>query len=207
MAETHYSLNRDLDEARAMVEGLDDYVQGDRLYGSVEGAGMYSADSTMPSLTIGGLLLRLHRLHKLEGQMSPEQKAILTIIETEHERVRKEWSVHYLQKLANEAGARLHSLEAFFAECEDDPEGCAGAYLPEAQRRTILQDIVDALSEYHMPDSGLDHSLKSHDVQLRRLTEPTDFIWDAKLQTVYPREKYWWLYVEPTGETEEQEVE
>ena len=207
MAETRYSLDRDLEEARAMVEGLDDYVQGEVLYGSVGGAGLYSADSSMPSLTIGGLLLRLHRLHKLEGQMSPEQKAILTVIETEHDRVRNEWSVHYIQKASNEAGARLRSLEAYFAECEDDPEACAGAYLPEAQRRTILQDIVDGLNQYHMPDSGLDRSLKSHDTQLRRFTEQTAFIWDARLQPVYPQEKYWWLYAEPTGQTEEQEVE
>jgi len=207
MAETHYSLNRDLEEARAMAEGLDDYVQSEMLYGSVQGAGIFSADSSMPSLTIGGLLLRLHRLQKLEGQMSLEQKAILTVIQTEHDRVRNEWSVHYIQKVSNEADARLRGLEAFFAECDGDPEGCANAYWPEAQRRTILQEIVDALNKYKMPDSDLDRSLKSHDAQLRRLTEPTDFIWDAKLQPVYPQEKYWWLYAEPTGETEEQEVE
>ncbi len=207
MAETHYSLNRDLEEARAMVEGLDDYVRGDVLYGSVQGEGMYSADSSMPSLTIGGLLLRLHRLHKLESQMSPEQKTSLTLIETEHERVRNEWSVHYIQKVSNESGARLRSLEAFFAECEDDSEACANAYLPEAQRRTILQEIVEGLTQYHMPDNGLDRSLKTHDAQLRRLTEPSNFVWDAKLQPIYPQEKYWWLYVEPTGETQEHEVE
>src|SRR5215216_4506295 len=113
--ETRYSLDRDLSEARAMVEHLESYLLGDELYGSV--GGMYGGEPDMPSLTVGALLLRVNRLHKLADLMSFDQRAILTEIESEHERVRGQWNDAYMRKAHREAGARLHSLEAFFAEC------------------------------------------------------------------------------------------
>lgn len=197
-----YQLERDLAEAAAMANELEDYVRGEVLYGSV--GGMFAGDPDLPSLTVGNLLARLRRLQKLEGQMSPEQRALLTQIEADHARVRDEWTVHYIGKAANEAGARLRSLEAFIAECEDAPEACAANYLPEAQRRTVIQEIVDGLQGQQLPDSGLDRTMQRVDSQLRRLTEEGNFIWDAVLEPVYPRSKFWWLYHWPkAGERDE----
>ena len=204
MAEVNYSLDRDLEEARVLAQGLEDYVRGDRLYGSA-GGGLFSTAADMPSLTIGQLLLRLRRLQALESQMTPEQKAILTEAEAEHDRVRKEWAVHYGDKIRDEAAARLRSLEAFFAESADAPEACAEAYLPEALGRTILHEIVTALNRYNMADVDFDRSLAQRDTQLRRFTEPSDFLWSETLRPVYPEETYWWLYVRPM--VEEREVE
>jgi hypothetical protein len=151
----------------------------------------------MPSLTIGALLMRLHRLKKLEGHLNSAQKATLTNIEMLHDDVRQRQTGRYHEKVVNEAGARLRALEAFFAECEDDPQTCAESYLPEAQRRTIVQDIVDALHRYNLPLIDFDNTLRQRDTQLRRFTSPSDFIWSAELQPAYPQETYWWLYARP----------
>lgn len=196
--EVDYRLDRDLEEARAMAEALENYVTGGELYGSVEG--MFSTDPDMPTLTLGALLMRLHRLQALESQMTPEQKALLTFVEAENDRVRTDWREHYQGKLHNEAGARLHSLEAFFAECEDNPQACAGDYLPEAARRTMLEAIVDTLKRYNMAEIDLGRSLRERDTQIKRFTEPSAFIWDTALQTAYPQAKYWWLYERPAVE-------
>ncbi len=195
--ETPYSLDRDLGEARAMAEGLESYVRGGQLYGTVNDGGMFSTVDDMPSLTIGALLLRLRRLQALERQMTPEQKAILTEIEAGHDAVRSDWQEHYRGMLHNEAGARLRSLEAYLAECDGSPDTCAGDYLPEALRRTMLQEIADALHRYHLPEIDLPKTLRDRDVQLRRFTEPSDFIWDAALRVAYPQDKFWWLYERP----------
>lgn len=203
--EVHYSLERDLAEARAMANGLEEYVRGGELYGSVDDGGMYSTDPNMPSLTLGAFLVRLRRLAWLEDRMTPEQKAVLTEIEAEHERVRTDWAYHYQGKLHNEAGARLHSLEAFFAECEDNRRACHDDYLPEALRRTMLEEIVDALHRYHMPLIDLNTSLQQRDTQLRRLTKRTTFIWDDRLRPVYPEAKFWWLYARPPVEEREEQ--
>lgn len=195
MAETHYHLDRDLEEAREMALGLEEYVRGENLYGTV--SGMYASDPDVPSLTIGNLLMRLRRLKVLEGEMSPEQRAILTEAEAEHDRVRQEWVTHYIGKASNEVGARLRSITAFFAECEDAPENCAANYLPEARRRTVVQEIIDALQQHNLPDSGMDKSIKNVDSQLRRFIQPGAFIWDERLRPVYPHPAFWWLYERP----------
>lgn len=195
MTERNYSIERDLMEARVMAEGLEDYLRQDELYGSVDG--WYSTDPEMPSLTIGGLLLRLSRLQRLESQMSSAQKATLTEIEALHDSVRERLTGRYHEKAVNEAGSRLRALEAFFADCEDDPEACADAYLPEAQRRTIVEEIVNALKKYNLPVIDLAATLRQRDTALRRYTKPAPFVWSTDLQAVYPQEKYWWLYVRP----------
>jgi len=201
MAEINYLLDRDLSEANAMAEALENYVKGDDLYGSV--SGLYGTAPDMPSVTIGGLLTRLRRLKALEDQMTDVQKATLTNAEMLHDDVRQKHTGRYHEKVVNEAGARLRALEAFFAECEDDPQACADSYLPEAQRRTIVQEIVNALERYNLPVIHFDDTLRQRDAQLRRFTEPSEFIWSAELQRAYPEEVYWWLYARPKVEEAE----
>lgn len=195
MAETTYSLDHDLEEARDMAAALEDYVRGDSLYGSV--GGLYTSDPSVTSLTVGNLLLRLRRLHALKATLSPEQSAVLAQAQAEHDRVRGEWAVHYTQKATDEMTARLRSLANFAAECEDAPEACADNYLPEALRRTVVQELADAV-----PDTGMNSTVAERDHQLRRITAASPFPWDAALKPVYPQDKYWWLYARPTGETQ-----
>lgn len=197
MAETTYNVERDLEEARDMANGLEDYVRGDSVYGSV--GGMFAGDQSLPSLTIGNLLLRLRRLNALASLLSADQKAAFDAAKVEHDRVRKEWTVHYTQKASDEVHARLRSLSTFVGECEDAPEACADAYLPEALRRTVVQEIVDAV-----PEAAQRDDLSKSDSALRGLTESRDFLWDAALANIYPQSKFWWLYAQPTGEAREE---
>src|SRR5687767_518340 len=109
-----YSLERDLAEAQAMAETLLDYARGDQLYGTIDG--LFGTDPDMPSLTLGQFLLRLRRLQAQEADMTPEQKAILSMIEASHDSVRNGWTVHYNGKLVDEAQSRLNSIVAFLSE-------------------------------------------------------------------------------------------
>lgn len=189
-----YNLDRDLAEAKAIAENLIPYVYQDQLYGSI--GGLFGS-SRMPSVTVGALLLRLHRLHALESRMSDAQKATLTEIEALNEQARREWTVHYHEKLLSEAKSRLNVIEAFFADCEDNPRSCAANYPPEAMRRTIAQIILEALAQEHSADAELDRSVRKVDARLRRITAPADFILAAELEAAFPKETYWWLYVTP----------
>lgn len=195
MAETTYNLERDLAEARAMAQSLDDYVRSADLYGSVSGT--FSTDPNLPSLTIGALMMRLRRLRAQEGRMTDAQKAILTEIETENERVRRAWAEHYTRKAQREATSRLQSVDAFVAECEDDPEGCAEAYPSAARDRTLAQEAIRALVEQHLPDADLGDIARREDSQLQRFTEAGPFLWAKDLESIYPKDNYWWLYSQP----------
>lgn len=192
MSETTYSLERDLKEASAMAKALEEYVQHDELYGRV-GGGLFSS-TRMPSLTIGALLMRLRRLRAMEDQLSAEQRHQLRKAEREHERVKKEWAMHYHKKLLYEAHSRLKAMDHYFAESADDPRSAASGYLPEALRRTIVQEIANSLDA---PDEDLDKAMRKADSGLRRWVEPASFIWAPTLEPVYPKETYWWLYSRP----------
>lgn len=196
MSETIYDLARDLREAQAMANALVPYVHEDALYGKVGGGGLFSA-SAMPSLTIGALLMRTRRLRALEDQLSAPERGTLSAIEGQIESVRREWTLHFSEKLVKEANSRLRAIEQYFKECEDDPRLCAGAYLPEALRRTIVQEIAAALERYDLPVTDLQRSMQQVDGKLRRYTEPSEFIWASALQPVYPNPPYWWLYAKP----------
>ncbi len=189
MAETHYDLSRDLDEAKTMTDGLEDYVRGDELYGSGSG-GMFDADL---KLTIGALLLRLNRLTALQGRLSSAQWLTLTAVQAEHDRVRTQWAEHYLHKLEREATSRLQGIDRFISECADDPAGCGDHYLTTAQARTTLQAALDALPS----NAGVRQGVQSSDSQLKTLTEPSAFLWSPVLESLYPKGIYWWLYARP----------
>jgi hypothetical protein len=194
MSEANYSIDLDLVEAQALADHLVPYVYEPELYGSI--SGMFGS-SSMPSLTIGALQMRLHRLRVLEDQMTGAQKAILTDIEARNEQVRQEWMVHYDDKMVLEGRSRLKVIQAFFADCEDDPRSCANNYMPEALRRTIVEDILKAFKSYHVPSAELAEVARLNDTKLRRFTQPSDFIWASALQPAYPRDEYWWLYALP----------
>ncbi|MEP7293905.1 MAG: hypothetical protein ABI835_19105, partial [Chloroflexota bacterium] len=100
MSEANYTIDRDLTEAKALADHLIPYVYEDQVYGSI--GGMFGS-SNLPSLTVGALLMRLRRLHALEGQLSEAQKAQLAAIDAQNESARKEWTIHYHNKLAQEA--------------------------------------------------------------------------------------------------------
>lgn len=196
MAETIYNLSKDLREAEQMVQGLIPYVYEEQIYANVGTGGIFASKNT-PSLTLGALLMRLRRLHEQSNQMSDAQRATLERISYEHERVRNEWTLHYNNKLVQEANSRLKLLNQYFHDCQEDPRTCANAYLPEALRRTIVQEIADTLEQQNMASAELDNAIRNADSGLRRYTVPSDFIWSQELQPLYPKSRFWWLYAKP----------
>lgn len=199
MAELNYKLGRDIREAKAMTENLDQYVRGDQLYVQIGGLGAGLGGSRMPSLTVGALLLRLRRLTELKDQLTSEQKAEFDAVVAQHNTVRTEWRLHYDEKLAWEAKSRLDAMRQFFSECAENPRTCGGNYRPEALRRTIVQEIVDAMDEAGLEDDALRPKLKETDSRLHRFLKPAEFLWDAQIAAVYPDDKFWWLYQHPDG--------
>ena len=194
MSEANYTIERDLTEAKALADHLVPYVYEDQLYGSI--GGMFGSGS-MPSLTIGALLLRLHRLHALEGQLSDAQKTELASIDGQNESARKEWSVHYDGKLVQEATSRLKMMDRYFADCIEDPRSCATNYPPEALRRTVVAAIVKALAHDPAASGALGSTVSKIDSKLHRFAQPSDFLWASALEAAYPQSEYWWLYARP----------
>ena len=194
MTELNYSIERDLKELEAMAAALVPYVYEDELYGRV---GM-----NMPSLTVGAILLRLHRLRALENQLTPAQRAILDRAEAQVKSAQKEWDSHFQKKLVREAEARLRDIMTYIRETKESPQIAANAYLPEALRRTMIAEIMNAL-----PDKGdLVGRALLVDSELKNYLQDSDFIWAKSLQPVYPAERYWWLYKRPQPPNRKQDA-
>jgi hypothetical protein len=189
MGEQNYSIDSDLKEAQIMTSALTPYVYEEELYGKV--------GASMPRLTLGALLLRLRRLETLRGKMNSAQVGLLDQIEAQHESVRREWTTHYNQKLVQEASARLRDMQTYLKECREDPKACAGAYMPEALRRTMIQEVIQAAPEAELQGSDVAMRVKEVDGGLRRYVQKSDFIWSDILRAAYPVETYWWLYSRP----------
>lgn len=195
MGETNYNAEQDLNEAKKMAEGLEAYVLGDQVYGAI-GGGFFTG-GTLPSLTIGALLLRVHRLQAHAADLGPEQRAELKNIEREISRVQKEWTQHFSEKIEREASSRLQALGQYFHEMREDPRTGANAYLPEALRRTLIATLLQAMHTYGIDPGDLAQRVNSADTALRSITEPGPFLWSSALEPVYPKRDYWWLYVQP----------
>ena len=189
-----YDLERDLSQLEEMTERLSDYLLGAALYMPVGG---FFRASTMPQLTLGALLLRRRRLTELRASLKREQAARLDAALRLHDQAQAEWTLHYEKKLQQEVLSRLKVMRAFFAECSESSRDCASAYPIEALRRTIVQEVVLAMDEFGYETGELAASLRQTDGALRRILRAGDFIWSARLESVYPREGFWWLYGSP----------
>lgn len=189
MGEQNYSIDTDLKEVKAMVEALTPYIYQDVLYGEI---GLSSA-----RLTPGAVLLRLGRLRTLRSQMNASQGAAFDQIDTQHASIHKEWNMAYSKKLLQEADTRLRDIHTYINECKEDPRACANAYMPEALRRTIIQEILTTLPAADRANANLDGRIKATDEMLRRFVKEPGFIWSEILRPVYPQETYWWLYGRP----------
>ncbi len=185
MIEQNYSIEHDLKELQAMAAALVPYIYEDELYGRV---GM-----NMPSLTVGAVLLRLHRLRALENQLTPQQRTVLDQAEAQVAEIKKEWGSHFEKKLLREAEARLRDIMTYTREAKEAPRSAANAYMPEALRRSMVQEILNALPN----DSELVSRARQADSALKSYLEDTHFIWAAALQPVYPADQFWWLYKQP----------
>lgn len=192
---SNYSLDRDLKELAKMADAIKQYMHSDDLYMSVGGG--FFGSSNMPQLTTGVLLLRIRRLNHFRDQMNASQIATLDKALEQYETARTEWAVHAEKKMVREGMSRLKAMNEFFRECRDSMKTCHNVYLPEALRRTLVQELLIA-----MDAQGLDtHEVitQSHkvDSELRRWVTAGDFIWSEELKPVYPADTFWWLYGRP----------
>lgn len=183
-----YELQRDLREAEAMVAGLENYLRGERLYGSVGGGFSFGR---MPALTVGALELRLRRLALLAGERAADLQA-------RRDAVRGEWPLHYRRKALREAHSRLDTMGRYLQDMGGDPLQAARNWQPELLRRSIVEELRRALLDDGHDDAALEAKARQIDALLAAIADdPCDFLWDAQLLPVYPAADFPWLYRRP----------
>ncbi|MCD4686177.1 MAG: hypothetical protein K8S97_09595 [Anaerolineae bacterium] len=181
-----FDLNRDVQVVVAMASRLTPYLYENELYG-------YLAND-MPRLTVGGLLLRLYRLTRLEAHLDANQQTRVNDARINFEAECAKWAVHYERKLQRELQARITALEYFLGECSDDRAICAAGYPTQAEKRTMIQHLQDEAAEHNVLSPETQARVIHVDEHLRRVVRASDFITDDRLKDVYPAAQFWWLY-------------
>lgn len=179
-----FNLERDLRVLVTMTANLTPYLYKSEMYGQLSG--------DLPKLTLGGLLLRLYRLSHMN--LSATQQNQVREAQRQFDAARSEWSVHYNNKVQQELRTRLEASSQFLIECAEDIAMCAASYPSQAEKRTMIEHLKDEAEARGILTDDVQLRLRQMDNKLQRYLQDGEFISDARLQSVYPRDKFWWLY-------------
>lgn len=182
-------LQWDLAALEAMAAEMDDYLQSDVLFWP-----MSQAD--LPRLTLGGYLMRQHRLLGLRDLLSMQEQDRLHTAINQYHKALEEKVVRCEKRAHEELDARLRQWHSYLSEVK---EGASIAYYESAvEPRAMIEALVAQLRvQPYQLQAELPQKLALLDRQLRQVWEPGQFIWPYEWKPAYPPEKYWWLYGHP----------
>lgn len=184
----------DLAVVEAMVAEMEPYLKSDLLYWRLSPA--VALRPAAPLLTIGGVLLRTHRLGGQSNRLTPNKRSRLSAASDAFRTVTEQWAAHTEKRMRRELDARLNSWQWFVDDCRERKQSCVAYYATEAELRTLLDLLIDAAAGFG-DMAPQQRRLGLLDSQFRRWFQPGDFVWAAALEPAYPRNRFWWLYGRP----------
>ncbi len=193
-------LERDLQIVEASAADLKAHLLGETIYWTLNS--QPTTTFLLPKGTLGGLLLRLHRLNALRHRLDSGRQERLQEAASQAEQALAAWRTQAEEKARREARARLRAWATYLEECEADPVRHQHEYPTQAEGRTALAFLLDFTKAVR---EDISTPLEHADGLLRRIAAPAAFIWAPEMQAAYPPETFWWLYVHPTPRPQEEE--
>jgi hypothetical protein len=182
-----YEAEGDLKVLESMASNLTPYLYESEVFGTIA--------PNLPKLTVGGLLLRLHRLQGVFDQLSKAQQQRFLNAKEAFENAMAQWAVHYEGKIGQEIKSRLGNYNGYIDDHRDDQAGGHQPDPSEATHRTILQHLREEAQRLGLWTSEFNERLGELDQRMRRITKSgSRFTLAPELQSLYPAETYWWLY-------------
>ena len=167
-------LARDLYIATAMAGQFETYLVENELFWPLSG----NLRGGMPRLTVGGFLLRLHRLDGLHAHMDADQQARYADAKRAFQHGREQWTIHFYGKIDREWEMRVNLLGNFLADCDDRAiTGCIANWPNQATQRTILHLLL-------VESQRRDPSPTAKKADLARLDREVDVLEDVQLPEV-----------------------
>lgn len=182
-------LQRDLVALEAMAAEMDEYLNSDVLFWPM-------GQGNLPRLTLGGYLMRQHRLLGLRDLLSMQEQDRLHKAINEYHEALVEKVVRFEQKAHEDLEARLRQWQSYISEVK---KGSGIAYYESAvEPRAMIEALVAQLRvQPYQLQERLPQKLALLDQQLRHAWESGAFVWPREWEQAYPHEKYWWLYGHP----------
>ena len=156
-------LDQDLQYLDAGLRELQDYLLSKELYW------ILSDSSSLPRLTLGGLLLARQRL----GSRANSQAAQI-------EAIRSKWRTAWDAKASHEVRARGDLWKNYLQDYRESPESNIGEYPQQVRNRAMLALLGEKSDPF-------DEFVKSVFVS-------GDFIWEKECADKFPRDAFWFLF-------------
>lgn len=190
MSQAVDKLRRDLAILAAMAKGMDGYLHSEALFGEIGVGGM-------PMLTLGGYLMREHRLYLLRDLLPPEERQTLEEAMIAFNSTLVEKVVRFEERAHRELAARIRQMEAYLRDVENKQGGVSN-YATAVEPRAMITALSDklTLAPYRL-NPRIHEQVELLDKNLRRHWRPGEFIWPDGWQPAYPQEEFWWLYGQP----------
>lgn len=183
----------DLAVLAAEVAELEEYIIKGEVYRTLR---VPTASGVQQVQMSGGDVLT--RLFRLEGErelLPVDQRSRVKDVALQARSVIYSLRTRFHDLLKREIKTRLDSLNWFLDDVMGDPKRARAEYPYEVRNRQRIAVMVDELGDDLTPD--LKAELKRIDERIRLIVKPATFLWDSRLEPLFPRERYWYLYVSP----------
>jgi len=187
MIEAEKKLLRDLVILEKMSEAMGGYLRASALFGRM--------GPSFPALTLGGYLMRQHRLLALQEVLNESNQARLKSAVYQFNTLISNEIVRSEKRATEEYGARMRQWEAFVRDLRRNPQAHQSGYKTGVESRAMLEALFQFLSTppYRF-NMELRERLDLLDGGLKGMWDMGDFVWEEGFELAYPIKMYWWLY-------------
>jgi hypothetical protein len=147
--------------------------------------------SSIPKLTPGNLYLCLRKINTYE--FAPELMVGVKDIEERIILMLNDWQSSWKNKAQLEYPLRINMWESYLSELKRNPALNKGTFSYQVRNRMIL-DLLE--EELKVAKKNEIENIKYLDESLKNLVRDGDFIWEFDLTRGFPKNPYWYLYIE-----------
>lgn len=183
----------DLAVLAAEIEELEEYIVKGEVYRTLRVPTPSGVQQVQ--MSGGDVLTRLFRLEGERASLPVEQRSRVRDLALQARSTIYSLRTRFHDLLKREIKARIDSLNWFLDDVLGDPKRARTEYPYEIRNRQRIAVMVDELAENFTPE--LKGELKRVDERIRLIVQPASFAWDSRLESIFPRERFWYLYVSP----------
>lgn len=183
----------DLAVVAAEVDELEEYIIKGDVYRTLRV--QTPSGTQMVQMSAGDLLTRLYRLESMREQLAPEERFRAKDLALTARSTIYSLRTRFHDLLKREIKTRLDSLNWFLDDVVGDSKRARVEYPFEIRNRQRIQLMAEELAEDLTPE--LKQQIARVDDRLRLIAKPAGFLWDNQLEPLFPRERFWYLYVSP----------
>ena len=190
-----HQVDYNLSLTEAMLENMEPYLLSEEVYWPVA-SNSKPGSPPYPRLTLGGFLLTQDELSVQKAVMDLGQTNKFKDLQHRYQGITGKWKSAIERKAAREMMSRRNLWHAYAEELEERGR-IPYDYAREVRNRVMFERLTDLLQAEAVDNV---ENIRKVDNRFRAVSTPSDFVWEEDLQTIYSKDRFWFLYRSPFGE-------